>query len=312
MPITRLEVRNWQSLRHVDLELGDFTVIVGPSSSGKSALIRAFKALASNVRGSDVITRGEKRTAITASLDHRKVTLERTEASGSYQISDQQGSELTFTKLNGGVPDAVTKALGIDPVTTAGASVNFAGQFDRPYLLDDSGATVARVLGELTKVNTIFEAVRTANKVRLNAASTLKTRKSDLQSLRDKIKNYQDLPQKISILDEAEQHAANAAALTNTIERLERATRVLQLAETAATKASQLPTVPSPDAMNNALTRFLDFRAKIRGLAAKTATADTADKNLAAVDNNLAHLEAELHSLMRDAGTCPTCGQQVL
>lgn len=40
-----IRVQGFQSLYDVSLDLGGFTVIVGPSSSGKSAFIRSVKAV---------------------------------------------------------------------------------------------------------------------------------------------------------------------------------------------------------------------------------------------------------------------------
>lgn len=308
--LTRLEVRNWQSLRLVDLELGSFTVIVGPSSSGKSALMRACRALASNVRGNGMTTRGQKHTAITAHTETQTITLERTDTAGTYRILTS-GNELTFTKLNGGVPDAVTQALGVEPVPANGVSVNFAGQFDRPYLLDDSGATVARVLGELTRVNTIFEAVRAANKIRLNAASTLKTRKNDLQSVKDKLKDFHGLADRIRTLETIESHAGAVSALDDRIEKLEKATRMLQLSEAALDKASQLPRVPSPEAMNNALHRYLNLQAQLNGVASKVARATAFANEAASAETRLIGVQKKLNDILAEAGACPTCGQVV-
>ena len=40
-----LEISNFQSVEKADIQLGGFTVIVGPSNSGKSALLRALRAV---------------------------------------------------------------------------------------------------------------------------------------------------------------------------------------------------------------------------------------------------------------------------
>src|SRR5256885_17256073 len=46
--IERLCVRGFQSLDSIDIELGRFTVLVGPTNSGKSAIRRAIEALVHN------------------------------------------------------------------------------------------------------------------------------------------------------------------------------------------------------------------------------------------------------------------------
>jgi len=62
--IHSISCKNFQSLQDVEIELGKFTVIVGASSSGKSALIRAIEAIASNSLNSDNIMQGTKHASV--------------------------------------------------------------------------------------------------------------------------------------------------------------------------------------------------------------------------------------------------------
>lgn len=307
MSLTRVECRNFQSLKHVDLDLGVFTVIVGPSSSGKSALIRAFKALASNVRGSGVITRGQKDMAITARTETHTVTLERSERSGLYRIADPDGTHRLYTKLAGDVPEQVTAVLRIDPVTD-GQSVNFASQFDKPYLLDESGATVARVLGELTNVTTIFEAVRSANRIRTQAASTLKTRKNDLEQVTTRLADFQGLSDRLKALDEAEQLNARFLELSARHARLDAAVRTLRAAEATIERAA-VPEVPDAAPLNAALNRCLDLQGKLRGLVAKKKQLDQFTKGAQHLWVQADMAQDELTATLKAAGICPTCNQ---
>jgi exonuclease SbcC len=306
--LTHLKVTNFQSLKNVDLELGTFTVIVGPSSSGKSALIRAFKALASNVRGTNMITRGEKAMVVSATTDTHVITLERLERAGSYRVASSEGS-LTFTKLAGEVPPLVTKALRIDPVLD-GNSVNFASQFDKPYLLDESGALVARVLGELTNVTVIFEAVRQANRIRAGAASTLKTRKADLEQLRTRLGAFQGLSGRLTLLEEAEWLDDALKERTARLSRLDSALRTVRIAERAIEKAA-VPTVPSPDEFADLWDRYAalaDARSRV-GKWEQTQQMAHVQAELAQLEVSKA--EAKLREVLAEAGVCPTCGQPI-
>lgn len=314
MSLTRVEIRHFQSLRKVDLDLGQLTVIVGASSSGKSALIRAFKAVASNVRGTSVITRGQKHAAITVRTDYRTLTLERSETSGSYRLSDGQGSELTFTKLNGGVPEAVTQALGIAPVPSTGSSVNFASQFDRPYLLDDSGANVARVLGELTNVNTIFEAVRLANKRRLAASSQLKTRRADLAATQTRLEQMEGLKRRLEAAAYAGQLHAKAEALQDRLSALHRAINVAAYEDEQARVMQAVADVALPDdtKLTEAYTRFVDLVTLLRRSEEATTTWARTQVVEADAERTVAQLENELTAKLREAQICPTCGQSTV
>ena len=43
MRITRIEIRNFRSIRHVAVDLGDATVFVGPNNAGKTAILDALR-----------------------------------------------------------------------------------------------------------------------------------------------------------------------------------------------------------------------------------------------------------------------------
>ncbi len=307
--IENVAIRNWQSLRTVDLDLGRFTVIVGPSSSGKSGLMRAFRAVASNVRGTGAITRGQKSMAITVKTGDTVIALERAEGSGSYKVLSE-GHIQTYTKLAGGVPEQITAALRIAPVPTGGTSINFAGQFDKPYLLDETGANVARELGELTKVNIIFEAVRTANKKRNAAATALRTRQSDLAALNAKLADFTDLPAKLAAADAAEATARTAASLHDRTLRLQRSIEQLRTAEQVLAKA-RVPDVPPlepvlqlrqrREALSSTLVRLVHQQELSKALTAEVAEHEQEETRLT----------AQLTEVLRRAGECPTCGQPV-
>ena len=65
----KLHIKNFQSIKLAELVLGQFTALVGPSNTGKSAVIRSIKSLMTNARGQDFITRGESSASVTLLLD---------------------------------------------------------------------------------------------------------------------------------------------------------------------------------------------------------------------------------------------------
>lgn len=311
MSLTKISIRNFQSLRQVDLELGLFTVIVGPSSSGKSALIRAFKALASNVRGSGFITRGQSTMAITGHTETRAVTLVRTERSGSYQILDGAGGLHTFTKLAGEVPPQVTQALGIEPVPATGTNVNFASQFDKPYLLDESGAVIARELGELTNVNQVFEAVRAANRIRSAAASKLKTRKEDLEQVKTKLKGFQSLSGDLRALEAIESDDADRRELEKRISRLSTAIKTVRVAQRALDKAANLPDVPDARPLADVHRRYQALARQLLAIRTLRNQVETATLRADLASDDLLHHRQSLADRLAESTLCPTCGQPV-
>jgi exonuclease SbcC len=317
MTVHRVEVRNFQSLRHVDVELGRFTVIVGPSSSGKTALMRAFRAISSNVRGSSYVTRGEKVASVSVETDQALVTLERGEGHGVYRVTTQPvmteddfgPQELTFTKLGGSVPEEVTEFLGLEPLVK-GVSVNFAGQFDPPYLLDDSGSEVARVLGKLTRVDVIFTAVREANRRQRQTSAQLKVRLADRAALQEQVASYLPLPSQLSACTEAESLLAEVRELSARHSLLLRSISTYETAQAVLARAT-LPEVPSLESVSQLQASLASSQGAVRTWLLSLRSLDSATEAAAAAGVAHQYAQDALHEKLREAGQCPTCGQEI-
>lgn len=286
-----IEVRNFQSLHHVSLTLAPLTVIVGPSSSGKSAFGRAVRMLASNARGTSFITHGETVCTVTAVTDRGRVTL-RKGKEDSYVViphPDQHDSGIehpdlslqqTFTKLAGSVPEEVSAFLGIPPKD----AINFAGQFDRPYLLDDTGNEVARTLGDLTNVTMVLEAAREGRRLSLAQNSTLKTRRADLAADEARIDEYRPLKDQRAALERAETLIVTAGEHRARLERLDSLTQSLRDAATALKSIQDIPAVPDIQRVREAkrlaerLARLDTFAAGLRPLPVVPAAPPSAER----------------------------------
>ncbi len=308
--IEALAVRNWQSLRAVDLAFGRFTVIVGPSSSGKSALMRALRALSSNVSGTAAITRGASTAAITARTGDAIVSLEYARGAWSYLLTDEAG-ERRFTKLNRSVPEEITAALGIAPVPAGGSGINYAGQFDGPFLLSASGAAVARELGELTNVNVIYAAVQNANKRHRAESALLRTRRADYERVVTDIGRFEGLRERLVTCDRAEKTAEQCAALADQISRLRTELTTLEIAEAALARSTELPPLPDDVPIHDLYDRLVVYKGLLRRIAKATADVRVAELAAEAARTQETDATNELRDVLHAAGTCPTCEQPI-
>jgi DNA repair ATPase RecN len=299
-------------LKKVDIELGRFTVITGASSSGKSAFMRAVRALSSNVRGSSAITVGEKSMSVSAYTDKNIITLQRTGAAGKYLLVDRStGEEQKYTKLAQKVPDDITQALRILPVTKDQASINFAGQHDLPYLLGETASQVARVLGDLTNVSTIFEAVREAIKKKTSTSSLLKTRQSDFDLVLEQAQEFSGLREKIVFVDRAEELLEEISEQEGILGQLELLVASLERSEALLSTYKALPDVPSFDSVETSYSFYREAKAEITKWAKANIILKESHAGLedALVQEEQAHLA--FHAKLEELGTCPTCGQEI-
>lgn len=293
--ISAVEVHNFQSLYHIKLDLSRLTVIVGPSSSGKSAFTRALRTLTSNRRGNEFISHGERTASISATTERGIVTLTRGKgvSDNAYVVipAEDPSKQRTYTKLGGETPPEVSQFLGIeqrDPI-------NYASQFDKPYLLDDTAGEVARILGALTNVNVIFEGARESNRRKLQHATTLRTRAEDLESVKERVPAYRSLKAQAEALTRAEAAIEQANKISRGIARLTDALETIEISEGLIERWTPLATAPdiSDEAIVRAAARLTAYRDALREQQQAKAAVTTATGALEAITAREDELQAE-------------------
>ena len=156
--IKEIRIKNYQSLKKVELKLGNITAIVGPSDSGKSAFFRAVKAVVTNQDGSDFITVGEKQTKV--SIDG--VTWIQSDKENQYEIDGRK-----WDKVGRGVPDEVRQSLNMGEVEFGKdlkVALNFSGQLDPAFVVQGNPADNAKIIGSISNIHRIYNAIRNAEK----------------------------------------------------------------------------------------------------------------------------------------------------
>ncbi len=311
--ISEIEVSNYQSLGSLVVKPGRFTVITGRTGAGKSALIRALHALAFNVRGTRDIMYGEK--TFTVSMAGSEDDRDQHDASNFWQATIRRGvkdsyqlavgiNQKTYTKLQGKVPEAVSDTLRL-------GEINFATQFDRPFLLDSTGGDVARVLGRLTNVTLLFRAAQEANRRRLAVNAELKTRQADLALLEQQIEQYATLGDELAAVRQAE---GSLETLRDLGQRSERLDYVLKSLGFARDYLASLKTPPEPPSLDK-LEELARTRMRLHARIAQLDDAWLALAGRARQETSAAALEAacqqELDEYVGQWGVCPACGQPV-
>ncbi len=310
--IESIKATNFQSLQDVEVEFGKFTVIVGASSSGKSALTRAMKAVTSNSLSTDNITKGSKYAAVSLKTETATVTIEReTGGSSAYKVAKFGSEESSYLKLNRQVPSEVTEVLGIAPSTQEVSSINFAGQFDSPYLLKEGASSVARILGELTNVSTIFAAVREASRRAKNASAIVNLRKKDQTKLMNQIADYADVSVQARAVTSAEQKLSRAVELDAKISRLSELLRAAEQASSSLSAIKEIPELPDPSNLLKAQARLKLFKTTLREVVAARQLIAKQDTSIEDAQSAILAAEQELHDTLAVAGKCPTCNQEI-
>ena len=316
--IDRLEVANFQSLSKADIALGPFTVIVGPSNSGKSALLRALKAVVRNVNSPSAVRVGKTLFTAEVGFDDTVVSIERGKSQSTYRIETQGKDEEVYTKAGRTVPEDVQKVLRLP--LPEGPDLVFSSQIDPPFLLAETGATAAKMLGDLTNVSKLHTAAKEANRRRLEASKIQKIREADYDGCVTEVRaKFFDLGARKRVLTEARELLETVQAKARVHDSLEAVLNDLAVCESAeADLRMRLKELPEPADIEtlaeNAGTLLGKRHALLDtlGSLAQITDAEAQLKSImvkAAEDENQA--DKDYHDALVQAGQCPTCGQEV-
>lgn len=185
--LTKIDIKNYQSIYDASLKLGSITVFVGKSNSGKSALFRALKALSYNQSGSDFISHGTTQTTVKLSVEDKTLTWKK----GTETYYDLNGTK--YSKTGTSVPyeiQSILKLPDIELDDNLKISPNFSGQFDSVFMLSESKGYISKIFGKLMNVNELYNAVNNCAKDLKRVNSDIKSLVEQSQDLEDKTKNY--------------------------------------------------------------------------------------------------------------------------
>lgn len=168
--IKKISVKNYQSLKKVQVDLGKFTVVFGDSDVGKSALYRAIRGLASAEDGDSFITKGENRTGVAVLLEQensKPVTIAWIKLRGKssvYSLHNFEGIQIKDWRRARSLPGELAEKLRFEQIVVDGDKFypNFRGQFDPLFLLFETPGKRARVLGSLVS-DLLVKGIKAAN-----------------------------------------------------------------------------------------------------------------------------------------------------
>lgn len=196
--INRLTISNYQSIAEADLQLGKLTVVVGDNRAGKSATLRALRALLFNETGTDQIRRDQKASVVSIELEEMTVTWEKKRAGGATYVltNNSDSAARTFTKLGSTVPPEVEDVLGIRPIKvsdTVTLTPQSHAQEDYAFLLDLSAGQAAKALAKFTRLDVVVEAQGLIRTDLRRSKADIATYEKMVEEAELRLASYQDL-----------------------------------------------------------------------------------------------------------------------
>jgi exonuclease SbcC len=164
--IGRLRIKNFQKHKSIDVKFDPHvTTIVGPSDSGKSALIRALRWVVFNKpNGTEFIRSGEEKCSVRVEIEGHKITRIRGKEN-TYQLDGE-----TYRAFGNDVPGDIQDALSL-------GDLNFQEQHDSPFWLSESAGQVSRNLNQIVNLGIMDSSLSQAAQILKKAKWTSETTK---------------------------------------------------------------------------------------------------------------------------------------
>lgn len=301
--IKQLQISNYQSHKDTTLALNPgVNMVVGQSDSGKSAIIRALKWLATNRPLGDSFKswagKGETTVCIFVGDKGKSVMISH---SPSMYSMDGNGKAQEWSAIGTTVPEAVTQALNI-------SDLSWQGQMDAPFLLSASPGEVARVLNEVADLDKIDSTLVNINRMARDNRSSLTATAQEKQRLEIDLSAYRDLDSQLERVAQLKEMARKADALDEMVFSGE---NLLMEVAQARERLSAMRDTAEAEAMLDGL---LDMVGQLKKLDSDVDNATEQMVSVAKKQSYYEHITEELNGLEevwheRSKGRCPLCGR---
>ncbi|MGM0501484.1 MAG: AAA family ATPase [Bacillota bacterium] len=200
--ITKVEIKNFQSHQQTTIEFAQgFNVITGPSDEGKSAIVRALNWVFYNEpAGTDYIRVGASRCEVKVTFNTGYQIIRSRTPSNSrnrYELITPEGKKSVFEKVGRDVPQEIINVHGMPKIEfdqDFKMNLNFDHQLGGPFLLKNSQANSAKVIGGLLDVHLVDSAIReTANDLATQKRQEQQLEEDKLE-IENKLQEFDHLP----------------------------------------------------------------------------------------------------------------------
>jgi len=202
MPV-EIEIENFQAVRKAKFLLDGFTVFVGRSDIGKSAIVRALQKALSGASGTDFVRHGvtcERRvkgnkkcqcqSTVRFSTAGLSIVWEKGDNINRYTII-RGGVESGYIDVGSGEKTFLSPEFSLVKLGDDRELVQVADQWSPHFLLDRPGSVAAELLSDVARLDGINRATVLVTKDR-KATTTLRSlREKDLSHLLEKLKKYE-------------------------------------------------------------------------------------------------------------------------
>jgi chromosome segregation ATPase len=196
--LTSIHIRDFQGIDRLHLQFGKgVNVIVGPSDSCKSAVIRALQwACFNRPRGDSIIKDGTDYAGVTLQADGYKISRRRG-VENWFSLQQRGEEKVVYKAIGSDVPNAIADLLNVGPV-------NFQGQHDGPFWFSLAPGQVSKELNAVVDLSVIDSTLRhLALKLR-RAKSEVTTTEGHVSRAKATTLEFDDVPTMNEDLEDVE------------------------------------------------------------------------------------------------------------
>lgn len=299
--IESLHITNFQSHRNSQFEFNKgVNVIIGPTDSGKSAVIRALRWLCYNKPfGSRFRSRWGGDTSVTVTTSDNQTISRKEDSSRAYYLNDLP----PFKAFKTEVPKEIVDALNLN-------DVNLQMQHDSLFLISNTSGEVAQHFNKVAKLDKIDSAQSNVKRWLSSLKSSIDHKSVDLITAKQKLLEFEDietLETEVEVLEQMENvyqsKVKSEKELSSLIVKVERVNSELEKQQSLLKLRKPLDTVleliEERDAKQNEWKRlnkmYNDIKRNEEAIVESAKTASTLHKQY----------EKEFPNI------CPLCGTKV-
>jgi exonuclease SbcC len=303
--IKELIIENYQSHKKTITKFcKGVNIFVGPSDAGKSAIIRALDWCI-NDKPKGVENRSDWGGDTSVSLtnyDNTKVIRFRSDKENLYLLQTDQ-DEVKYGNFSNNIPKEVREILNF-------SEVNFQSQHDKHFMLSSTSGEVARFINQTVNLDIIDKTLSSIDSSKRTLSKDLKYSLSSLEKSMEEIEKFDDLPELLKLVEEAEELEDQIGKLDDSKELLEDLITGINYYQT---EIGKVPDVTGQEKeVNDALLLVQEIKEledEVVNIGEAIEYIGEAKRRIKVKKAKITKMEAEYKELMGD--TCPLCNSKI-
>ncbi|MFA5577205.1 MAG: AAA family ATPase [Tissierellaceae bacterium] len=197
--IKKVILKNFQSHKYTVIEFDNqLNVIVGPSDSGKTAILRGIRwALYNEPSGDYFIREGESESSVTIIFNNGiKIVRFRSKSKNTFTLYDLDGNETVFEGFGTKIPEEILDLTEINKILLdrdVSKSINLSDQLEGAFLLSERPSVRSNSIGRLVGVNIIDDALRETLRDSRNLSASKRNIEEQIEESKKELSQYEYL-----------------------------------------------------------------------------------------------------------------------